>query len=284
MSILTPRVASLLGALDSDAFADGGPVSAMQLRAMERNANRLVSKEQVACSLVWPEVVIGELNQYAFGGIAPPTWIRALPPVPMLLAAPPSSAVPTTLHIYGRALVTLSEEVEVYFATNGRPWSQTVTADVTLTGTGSFANFDVADIPFTWATEVNLEVWVRGIARASTKMSTGTYGTPDDRSDVAGLFDITTERQITLSLANWTTGANTAAYGGHWIAFLDEDGEQIGLPRLVVDVPQATIMEFAPPLSPEERVRALVGDAFSIYKLPDFAFSQVMAITEWDGP
>ncbi len=53
MSILTPRVASLLGALDSDAFADGGPFSAHLLRVLVMSANRLASKGQQIVCLPW---------------------------------------------------------------------------------------------------------------------------------------------------------------------------------------------------------------------------------------
>lgn len=278
MSIFGTRIASLCGALDSTAFADGAAVPAHLLRPIERTANRLLTKERALFNLWYPEILgSSEANQYLCEGVAPLHWVRVLPPITSFDMPGFSLA-----DIFGRVLVSSTHDLEIYVATSQRPWRPGTVADVTVTGSGSFANFDIEDVPISGESEEPFELWIRGLPTQDLA-TTGTYGTPDERSDVAGSYTFITNDRLRLTLANWNTTVaspgSDLAIGGHYIQFEDSGGNVVAGARTIIEVSTSTDLWFYPDMSLSEQMVALAGDNFSIYKLPTYAFSQLGAVT-----
>jgi hypothetical protein len=278
MSILTPEIAALLGALDSTAFTSGAAFSAHLLREMIRTVNRAASKEQTILNLLWPEGLVSlDDPQARFEGVAPPTWTRILPA--MLALKRPRLNLAT---LWFRASVPSAFVVEVYVATTRRPWRESVSADLTITGSGAYTDYTVADIPISEGEEEQIEIWVRGQG-GTTLTSTVTYGDPSRRSLASpiGIYSIVDGgAQINLSTANWNTtsgGGADHATAGHYVNFEDANGDPVIPPRAIVDVPGIQNLLLDPPLSVRERVLADPdgqGD-FSIYEFATYAISQI---------
>lgn len=279
MPIGTPQIASLLGALDSDAVGSGEAFSAHWLRALGRSTNRMLAKPQQLFNLTWPERTYGEDFLYPFEGVGALEWTRILPPIP-LGARPGFIAADFWL----RMLIPSTYSLEVYIATTRRPWRPGIMPDATIAGTGAFANTTISSVAIAESGADDAELWVRGVA-SSTLATTGTYGSPNARSSVAGTYSVTAGVEtsiLTLSLGTWNTDAatgNNLASGGHYVRFEDASGN-IALPsRTIVSVPTATSLVLAPGLSAREATIARELDAFRIYRLPTYVLSGFGAVT-----
>lgn len=287
MTIYTPEVASLCGAIDSDAVDDGDPYGAHWLRPLIRSANRMTAKDQLLFALFWPELPAGEENAYPFEGIAPIWWVRAYAPVPVWKRPGLTSATSQL-----RISVPTGEEVEVYIASSVRPWHPNVTADLVVMGSGSFANETIEDLPINEAQGDEFEIWVRGRPTANLA-NTGTFGAPNTRSSASptGIYTLIRERQLNLSSASWnSSGINSLAQGAHFIRFLDGDGNQIGPPRMITGHYGVTGLVFEPPLTEYERARCDDdasgggGGDFEIYKCPTYAITNWLMVANQRSP
>lgn len=287
MTIYTPEVASLCGAIDSDAVGNGEPYGAHWLRPLIRSANRMTAKAQPLFALFWPEVPAGEENAYPFEGIAPLWWVRAYAPVPVWKR--PGLTVATS-HL--RIAVPTGEEVEIYIATSVRPWRPSVTADLVVTGASSFTNESIEDLPINEAEGEEFEIWVRGRPTANLA-NTGTFGAPNTRATASptGVYTLIRERQLDLTSANWnSSGINSLAQGGHFIRFLDDTGAQVGPPRMITSHYGQTGLAFEPALTAYEKARCDDdasgggGGDFEIYKCPTYAITNWLAFANERTP
>lgn len=289
MPILTPEVASLCGALDSDAVQDGQPFGAHWLRPLVRSSNRTIGKQQLLASLTWPEVTGTEDGVYGFEGIAPIWWVRCCPPIHV-----DKRPGLTSVTVWIRMFVPTSQVVEIFVATNARPWSRFVAADLTHTGSAAFVDETITGIPVRSEGDEQIEIWVRG--RVTGTLADVAYGSPNTNTDV---FTIAQSLDV-LAHANNTwnaSGINSLAQGGHAINFYDADGVQIGGPRQIVAmVPNPTLLagdvaiRFHPALAPLERHRLdelatfSAGGSFEIVEVPTYAITDIGAYAETRSP
>lgn len=287
MSIFTPEVASLCGALDSDAVQDGEPFSAHFMRALIRSSNRLIGKEQPLCNLYWPEVTGTEDAVYPFEGIAPLWWVRAYAPIP--LSKRPGL---TSLEAWLRLYAATGHVIDVYLATKARPWTPYVGADLQITGSAAFVDHSIPGIPLLAEGPEEFELWLRGQVTA-TLADVG-YGSPNTNT---GLFVIygADRNELYHAGSTWNfSGINSLAQGGHAINFYDADGVQIGGPRQIVAHTRDTSgyegLRFAPPMSPNEVFRLdsqasySAGGSFEIVRVPTYIVTNLGAVAEARSP
>lgn len=278
MSIVTPEIGSLCGAIDSDAIADGEPFGAHWLRPLIRSSNRLIAKSQQLFNLVWPEATYGEDGLYLFEGVGPLHWIRVLPPIP--LGSRPGLA---SMDVWLRMLVPSTHSIEVFIATIRRPFRPGLTPDATIAGSGSFANTTISAIPIDDSGFDECELWLRGVP-SNNLANTATYGAPNTRAAVAGSYFVRTFETMTLldlSAATWNesgTTTNNLASGGHYVRFEDGSGN-IALPgKTIVMVTSPTTLHLELGLSAQQAAIAQELNAFSIVQLPRYALSNFGAV------
>jgi hypothetical protein len=279
VTIRSPQIAPVHGALDSAAITDGGSFSAHHHRAMVRNANRYASKGRVEASVWYPEhdtVRDGEsAGVWHFaGGYAPTNWTR--------WASFPMAKVPSHATAQARwtLRVTNTAKVDVQHATRGRRFSRTPTDVMTVTGTGAYAHSDADAIPLAPGNSETVDVWVRSISRGPL-MATGTFGTPNT---VSSGFILTASALYVSSATTWVAAPNrTIAQAGHALYFLDADGNTLASREITNDTATTPhhIVEFFPAFNATDLavVRGRL-DSVEIRKLPDFDVSCLAFRTE----
>lgn len=285
-SILVPEVASLFGAIDSSAIADGEPLDAHVLRAMGMSANRLLCQGEPL--LVLPYDVAGnsgipetddegtqEGGPYGFGS---PFWVEIIPPVTCYKKPGLTSA-----KLFVRHSITSGGILYVQLATRAQRFSDTASSDnapnvLKLTGTGGWTTESIAGIPIDYGVDELVSLSILGAP--GDLGATGTYGTPN-----SGSVDLVIDAGCILYGSGATTwadgsGVDSWAGGGHAIVFVDPiTGVELVTPRQILQTQEASRIVFWPTLSPFEQ-RMIADKAFEIRKLVNWRFGAISLYAE----
>lgn len=265
-TIATPEIPATFGALDSDVYADGGPVDALVLRTLATSANRLMCTGEPLINLVWDASsdLGGDEAPGSFIGFGWPFWFRLTP-----LASRPKTPGQTLGHAIVRVKLRNTETMQVQVETRRRPFDASGASNIlSITGTGSDAYVTLDDIPIDPSDTERIAFWARGDVTATTG-NTGTYGAPN-----TGTIDRLQGYDLEDDSATWTTTVGaTWAEGGHGVTFKDGGGTQIAEPRLITAV-HATRLSVYPAFSYEE-IAILAGATYTIVELPRWRVTQL---------
>jgi len=277
MTMDTPEIATLFGALDDDGLIDGAPASAHTLRTLAMTANRLVTKGHVLTNLVWPSdntvaEAVGQLR-----GIAWPWWHHILPPVPT-----PKKPGLTTADLEVVATVetrTSDGTVEVQTVTGAaqfRPSASTTANVLTMTGAGAsaFEVFGMDNIPISRGSMDEVSFLIRGRPTDDTAQaadggtpSTGTVGRSGANwfePDSGASWTFTTPS----TLANW---ADT----GHYVQF-QVSGVDVAPIAAVINVSQeGNDRCYFYPYFNSDQVRMINGSTYTLKQLPRYQIANL---------
>jgi len=265
MSIYTPEVATLYGALDSATFVDGVPYSSHLLRALAMSANRLTLKGHPLLNLVWPtrDTLDEEDGALPFEGLAWPYWSLLVPRLPIFKRPYLNRGA-----VRCRLQVAASSTAYLQFGTRAwpfRPWRRAGAKNVLeVAGTGAWGDYVLDDLPLLDGTDDELEVWVRGVDAAAL-MDEGTYGANNTGTHTA-LFP----ERMEDSTSAWTAPAN----GGHWLSLEDSGGNRVVAPRDIVS-DTTTSVSFLPTLTRDELSTAQAAGYYSIYEITRIAVANI---------
>lgn len=273
MSIYTPEIATVYGALDSDAFVDGAPFAAHKLRALTMSGNRLVSKARNIVTMAWPQTdTSGDENGVTWGmasAKAWPWWTRVL--LPVVAPKPPGL---NRASVWIRAKITSGFSCS--FALESRVLGDQaglLPLDhpnvVTVTGTGSYQNIEIDGAILSDSTQETIGLWAQGVPQAVDNEAafgapyTGTITQPSDEIGIDFIVD---------QAANWNTSlafpsTEDYANGGHMVQF-EVSGTYLSTPRQVVLVDSPVMLSFWPPLTPGEVSRANRGADYTLLQVP----------------
>ena len=286
MPIETPFKATAFGALDSDAFSDGAPYGGPKIRTPVGVGNWMVTKERALGTLVWPnhnshgsERAIGD-----FAGHGWLQWRQIHPPIPI-----PKRPMSRTMEVRLRCGVSDSDKVFFQFATRAAPFRVPQSTEASASsasilkcedaGGGNIALYSKTGVPTSRDGIEWMNLFVRGYATEQA-MVTGTYGTPQSGTQAHGspsqFHGWEKDALFYSGTATWAAsgpnpGANIAA-GGHYIAFTDASGNDIGvMPRDIIDSGPFSsgggYIQWWPQLDPIELQRVRDGTGFAIYQL-----------------
>ena len=272
----TPQIATRFGALDDAAFADGYSVPSHLLRVMAMVSNRLVSQQEPVFNLVWDSSTdtVETTVQGALMGFAYPVWCQV---VPTILC--PKRPGLTTIDVKIIASITSGQTCYAQIATHEEPFDDSAPASatnvLTMAGTGAFATYTLTGVRI----DPGLQDWI-GVYIKGTPTSTNgvvvpdTYGTPNSGTVTASAYNYFED-----AAALWNTGGgggSTWDDGGHYVRFEDTaSGVLVETPRLIVQVPSATRIEFHPPLSTNHVLSRLAGTTYRIRQLPEWRICNV---------
>jgi len=248
VAIDTPEYAAKFGAIDTNALPDGGPFSAQLMRMTAKNANRLIRKGQLLCSLAWPlktnNTTTDSNIASTFQGIATPVWSRIHPPIfcpkkPGLTKA----TVKLVAHVQDGALQF--QFTTRATGTHGIQHARVADANVMeLSGGSGLQLFTLTDLPLDPGDSEVIEIWSRTGSGAAL-MDTATYGTPNVGTHGTGGVTINRDGIVATSAA-WTLTAPNMSTTDHMIYLYDGGGGFAGAPRRVTQVVSATELRFAP--------------------------------------
>jgi hypothetical protein len=256
-----PEVPDRFGAVEDEAIIDGEPGGAEVLRAMGRNANRLVVRGDLIFRACFDPDPSSEGPGVA-KSFAPPYW-QHLIPVP---AVPVSKKFGiTTARARIRISVTSGRTILLYVGTAQRPTPVGRPMDelIKILGTGSTEPYDF-EFPVREQRGEILSIYYRAIIDPVNDplMNTGTFGTVNQGVvDTGGAFEFSDNGSA------WNaSGANQPHLGGHYVYFTDSsDTTPIHGPAEVRQTVSATSLSFYPP-APQHQ--ALRGSTFTLRKLP----------------
>lgn len=276
MTIGTPEIATLYGALDSDAFVDGSPFGAHVLRPMVMSANRLTSKGQHLTTLLFPKTDTDdtEAGTLTFGmasAKAYPWWARYLLPITV-----PKRPGLTRGDL--RVHVKVTSGYRCFLAIETRPIASlqgtlalTHPNVLEVTGTGSFEDESLDGIILDGSDYETIGVWVQGVPQYVDLEAT--YGAPRTGT-ITAPQDIITSSTVIDQAANWNTtlafpSSRDYANDGHVIKF----GNGNIAPRAIISVDSPVGMTFAPPLEPAQVARAMLEGTYQILKVPQITIA-----------
>jgi len=300
MAIKSPEVASEMGMVDDTALADGEPVSAHILREMCRNANRLIAKSGVLFR--WVVRADGSVGDGYGGGITFPLagWSHAIPIHPTGVQVPKRLGV-TKMRVAVRAQIDADATVYMQIGTSARPFDENLAlaSQFVLLGTGSMAQYTIADIPLRPGQGENLTFHVRAVLDADTDplMDQGVYGGPtvpaDNTGTVTGTAGYGTFVDSALTGGTlWNTTGATPSVGGHYVRFLATNNSMItvfhGPSRITGEIHGGLAgkgLMFSPPdtsnASPISRLRGLT---YEVRKLPSFRIGSIACYSQQETP
>ena len=265
-TINTAEIASLYGALDSDAFADGGPFSAHLLRAMVMSANRLASKgEQIIC-LPWPiRSNVGEDTIDGMRAVAPLYWTRIYSPIPC-----PKRPGLNRADVRIRARVSDTDPVWVQVATRARPFNAHAASDadnvivITPDGDNDIDQYTKDSIPIDPGPYEEIEIYIKG---EPTGNGPSTGGSPTARGGL-GSAPTYGNNSVEHASATWTAAL---AEDGHYIEFYDDNGNNVIFRGVITSVNNAgTRLYYTPAVDMATLFEIADADDWSIYQLPTF--------------
>jgi len=272
MTMDTPEIASLFGALDSSGIIDGGAVNAHMLRVLAMTSNRLVSKGHVLTNVVWPDdnVVAESVGQLR--GIAWPWWHNILPPIPTPKKPGLTTAdLEVVVSITSRVSEGTVEVQTVTGAARYQPGASSAANILQMVGSGSsvFEVFGMDNIPIASGSMDEVSFLLRGIPTGDTAQaadggtpSTGTVGRVGPNwfePTVGASWTFTTPS----TLSNW---ANT----GHYVDFTVSSVAVVPLVS-VINVVQAgnDRIYFYPYLNADQQ-QMINGTTYTIKQLPRY--------------
>lgn len=232
MSINTPEIASLFGALDSNAFGDGQPFSAHLLRTLMMSSNRLASKGHEMLNLIWPVAVAPSYDASIFGHsyhTLDTAWTRLAGPI----TVPKKPGLKTgTFSI--TAKIENSFEALVQVVTKEKPFSANARAGdagcMLFSGDGDndFDTDSMTGIPLDRQSDTErIEIWIKH-AGASGAADTATCGSPSSGQAESIGPDGFAADTATFS---WTVSSpGTWGEQGHVVRFLDAAAGSGGVP------------------------------------------------------
>ena len=273
MSIFGIDHATSFGALDWDALTDGVQVDANTLRAMGRQANRLLKKRHQILSLVWPltATTLEDYSQRQMEVMPDGAWGLVLPPQTMLKK--PRLVGGT---IYLRALVPNTRTVRVRAGT--RSVNVEGSQEVNLLGTGSFAWYS-STIALDPGDREELRLYARTEDEAAL-MDTGTYGTPN--SGTVGTTGVVNIDHFILPSGSHGIG-HDAAVDGHVLRYL-RAGHILAERRITgVVTPGSNHILQHEPLSSDELAAVRLNaehTAFEIRAMTSLILAQVLVVTD----
>lgn len=273
MSIFGVDHATSFGALDWDALVDGSQVDANTLRAMGRQANRLLKKRQQIFSLVWPltATTIEDYSQRQMEFMPDGAWGLVLPPQ---IALKKPRLVGGT--IYLRALVPNTRTVRVRAGTLAV--NVEGSQEVDLLGTGSFAWYSAA-IALDPGDREELRLYARTENEAAL-MNTGTYGTPN--SGTVGTSGVVNIDHLILPSGSHSIDHDVAV-DGHVLRYL-RAGHILAERRITgVVTPGSDHIIQHEPLSSDELAAVRLNaehTAFEIRAMTSLILAQVLVVTD----
>lgn len=252
-TLYTPEIASLYGALDSNAFSDGMPVSSHVLRTQVMSTNRLAAKAQhLVCT---PYGNSYDLAEFTVNGVylpVPLEWTQILAPIPLFKM--PGS---TRAQVRVRANVSNdggAQTVLMQIATLAAPFDPNASVDapnvLTIAGSGAVASYgsaiDSPGIPIVKGDFDIATVWVKGNITAEASALT-----PNDSTD-AFAVGVVSKDSITVSDATWDQDVLPS---GVYIEFYDTNGQTIARRNISNVYPPGaagTTLEWTTDLTPSE--------------------------------
>lgn len=272
----TPEIATRFGALDDGAFADGYSVPSHLLRVMAMVSNRLVCQTEPVLNLVWDANTdqVETTVQGALMGFAYPVWCMVVP----LTTCPKRPGI-TAVDVKIIASITSGQTCYAQIETGTSPFDDSAAASasnvLTMAGTGAFATYTLTGVRCAPGQQDAIAVYLKGTP-TSTNGVTATYGAPNSGTVTASAYNYFED-----SAATWNTeggGGATWDDGGHYVRFEDtSSGVLVETPRLIVQVPTATRIEFHPPLSTNHVLSRLAGTTYRIRQLPSWRICNVAA-------
>lgn len=277
MPMNTPRFATVAGGLDDVLAADGRPLGALGMAAIERQHNYLTSARDPMFSFAWDARPDTDENEGAPKGYAPPFWVPITPPMMF-----PKKAGARTMVLYMGAQAPGGTVIWFQVATTRKPFNPAALygdvgvgrftgAGTTWVDTGVGSTPVDAEAPFE-----TVQVYVMGLPIA-TLGSTGANGTPN-----TGTIDLcTTDTNMRDNSAAWNvTGpsGNSWAVGHSVRVNSPATGALIQGHRLITAVTSANDLEVHPPWSVPRT--GLAGQEYTIEELPTWRLSYAIAYTE----
>lgn len=271
-SIFTRQVATRFGAIDSDAVADGAPLSAAVQLAASRAAHRLLVKRETVVAELYDQLrAAGESP--APGGVALPFWSEVGRwPIEKLRRRP---FYDVSLGI----LVTNTEQIEVQYATRARPWVQNPSGSQleTLTGLGIYDRVRTTGLEGVVDGSDELRMYVRGTVSA-TLASTGSVGSPN----VGTVARVQAGAMYPSGATTWNTTGTTLAYTHALVLLSGAGGIPVAEPQTIVGVRTDSVgqyLELFPGFDPLDTIR-LSGTRYELRALPTWRLGGLTVITQ----
>jgi hypothetical protein len=292
MPINVPEFPTNFGAIDSTAFSeDGGPFNSHALRAMAKNANRLITKGQMLFTLAWPatshDTDIDTDIGSTFEGYATPHWNLCHPPISIPKKPGLNSG---TFKLY----VTVQATARILFQIVTRKTGSTRlsharigdsnVAEVIGDSTSSPQLASFSGVPLDPGPSEVVELYAR-LSGGGALADTSAYGSPNTGTHGSGGVEIGRD-YILASSGAWDQSSPNLVTSNHFIYFYEGSGGSAILattPKKVWSIVSGTKLEFAPPLYQRElslienssgsfEIRAAGGtNAFSVFGFSGFA-------------
>lgn len=265
MSILVPEIPSLYGALDSAAFADGEPSDAALLRPIVTGSNRAACIGAPIVQYIFDASSdLGESSgRCLFWGL--PYWFQ-IAPGPIRRVKMPGL---TKGKVFVNFTLRNGEVCHLQVHTSVMPFDPSRQAGdpnvLTLTGTGSEAWAELADIPIQRGDTDHVTFWLRGVPTATAgSVANHAGGTGLNTGSIDSAYDST----LNDSSGGWNRSDTQFGWdeGGHAV-LITSGGNQITRPRQIVGVPNSGQLTVYPPFEPgdDQRFR---NETYSIVELP----------------
>lgn len=279
MSIFNYEQASLFGAIDSAALADGEPLHAHVLRAMAMSANRLTLKGQHLLTLPWATGNNAGTDPDYFSGYGLSTWQRVIGPVP-IFKRPLLNEMTVKLEM----TITADAVYQVGAGTLASPFTGPSSENIVqFPGTGTPQVITIENVRLREDTQEEIEIWVCA-CDTSSLADEATYG-PENR----GTFESLGDGYMFDTSAAWNMSSDNdnLATGGHLLSLEDLSNNRLLPFRRIISVGAmggvagvSTNLQFFPYLTPLELDIAHSGGNYSIYKVSDFTIHSIAAASE----
>lgn len=288
-SVFTKQVGTRFKVLESEIASDGSPVSALMLRTMARNANRLIGAPQLLFNFAWDsgwtddELANGLTRLTAFAGYTSSmSWTRAFGPIRV-----PKKSVARTMQVSFYA--HFNQDVCIQWVTTASPLSASKTA------TPATASPNVQYCPNSSETKwqgyfqsglvlgsgnfETISAYIRGNASEET-IDTAVYGSPASGT----ILKVENGIIIVSGSPTWVpVGSDPAVFsvadGSCYVAFLDPNGVLLTAPRGVTGY-HDSVLFFQPFLTSAEMDLVTANGTYELRKWGDWRFANVTAYTE----
>jgi hypothetical protein len=283
---LTPEIAALYGAIDSNAAYNGSAVDAHLLRTMAMSANRLAAKGHQVFRSAWDSTQDPLDGSYAEIGnvraFGPMTWKPIIRPHTPVFKKPGIAAYDAAIVAF---VLTTNDQVSFQIATRAAPLQPALSVNasnvIRAVGNGTWRALLLSGtIPADRGTTDEISLYARGLptnragdTTAGGAPNTGTVSTIGPQMGVAygSIVDNTATWHIDSSV---TTTTNTWFTLGSYVSF-SYGGTVIAGPYQIIRVPNATTIVFYPGFTPDEQQRidsagGATAVTYSIFQLPRF--------------
>ena len=248
MSINTPEIAAVYGAIDSDAYADGDLPSAHICREMIRGANRLLCRGERIVNMVWDvsqALHSEDMPAGGYGGYAAPFWTK-IGPSP-LTRPKPGGLTLAKLHL--RISTRNTEEIFIQVESLASEFRKQVDAPniLRVSGNGSWQWHTLSNIPISPGSWDELGFYLLG-----TPVS-GTYSGGGTPASQTGGFSVS-RTLVEVGGASFTQSPSATAWDRLGSCFTVENagGDWVVEPKVIVGVSTATILDVLPAFTDSE--------------------------------